>query len=108
MRFPGELKFPDLDHPGVPVDFKGRDYLGNWSYGLQLFDEQVWPWFQGGLTGRGCVAHSGAGGPSFWIDTRRNIVGIYLATCRLMNAATGDLQWDFDLFQSLVTAAVVD
>ncbi|MGD2101636.1 MAG: hypothetical protein PVG83_05315 [Acidimicrobiia bacterium] len=41
MRFPGELKFPDLDHPGVPVEFhiEGAqaelklegESLGKWS-----------------------------------------------------------------------------
>jgi CubicO group peptidase (beta-lactamase class C family) len=94
--------------PGIPVEFSGREFRGNWGYGLMLFDEQGWPWFHGGLLAAGCVSHSGAGGPSFWVDREQGVVGVYFATCLDMDANTGDLRWDFDLFQNLVTAAVID
>ncbi len=94
--------------PGIPVDFAGREYRGNWGYGLMLFDEQGWPWFHGGLLAAGCVSHSGVGGPSFWVDREQGVVGVYFVTCLDLDANTGDLRWDFDLFQNLVTAAVID
>ena len=46
--------------------------------------------------------------PSFWVDREQGVVGVYFATCLDMDANTGDLRWDFDLFQNLVTAAVID
>ena len=42
------------------------------------------------------------------MDPEQDVVGVYFATCLDMDANTGDLRWDFDLFQNLVTAAVID
>ena len=99
--------FSNLHIPFSTFNMRVVVSMGNFLQ-LMLFDEQGWPWFHGGLLAAGCVSHSGAGGPSFWVDREQGVVGVYFATCLDMDANTGDLRWDFDLFQNLVTAAVID
>src|SRR3989304_4949675 len=67
-----ELLGPD----GSPVTF---EFSGGYGYGLFPFLNTVVPYYNGGLASASSFSHSGAGGPYFWADPERDLVGVYLA-----------------------------
>ena len=94
--------------PGVGTDFFGHWHTeAGWGYGTNIIGTDRWPWFDGSLVSNGSFTHGGGGGTSFWVDPTLDLVGVYFSHCIDRNPA-GDMQWDADLFQNMVTAAVVD
>ena len=54
-----------------------------------------------------CRVDLGAAGIGIWVDPKHLIVGIYLSTIRTYDADTDEYDWDFDLFQNMVSAAII-
>lgn len=84
--------------------------FGQASYGLGLFvwAKLRWPYLNGDLAPRGTYGHGGGGGVRLWVDPVNEIVGIYLGIItrfhpRFEVPVTGN-----DLYQNMVTAAVMD
>jgi CubicO group peptidase (beta-lactamase class C family) len=79
----------------------------SWGYGFGVTSPTKWKYFDGSLQPLGSVGHSGAGGSSFWIDRKHELVGAYFEVCTRL---TDDYEflWNFDLFQNAITAAVDD
>jgi CubicO group peptidase (beta-lactamase class C family) len=95
--------------PGIGTEWLSRQHAeAAWGYGLNMIDTGRWPWADGSLTANGSFTHGGGGGCSFWVDPSQDLLGVYFSFCQARDPVTEDMMWDFDLFQNMVTAAVVD
>lgn len=94
--------------PGIGTDFGGWHEEASWGFGVDMIERERWRWFDGSLPANGSFCHGGAGGTLFWVDPSRDVVGVYFSHCLDIDPTTGEGHWDLDLFQNLVTAAVVN
>ena len=94
--------------PGIRAEFFGRSIAeAGWGYGPAIVQTQRWPWTVGTLVKDGAISHGGGGGTTFWVDPATDVVGVYFSYCTKFDPVTLEPAWDFDLFQNMVTAAVV-
>lgn len=94
--------------PGVGTDFLGLHAEASWGLGWAIQHDERWKWAGGTLTPKGTVSHLGAGGKCIWIDPVNEIVGVYFSVCLDIDFEIMEHHWNLDLFQNMVTAAVVD
>ena len=79
----------------------------SWGLGWMLHDTHPWKEARRGiLPSSSTFFHQGAAGIGIWVDPKYQIVGVYLSTIRSYDATTDEYQWDFDLFQNMVTSAL--
>jgi CubicO group peptidase (beta-lactamase class C family) len=93
--------------PGIParlLEFIAPE--ASWGYGWTLESPVKWEGYNGSLWPLGTINHSGFGGTVHWIDRVHEIVGVYIEAARTTQDL--DMQWNADLFQNAVTAAVDD
>ncbi|MEQ1948742.1 MAG: hypothetical protein ABL995_16250, partial [Bryobacteraceae bacterium] len=50
--------------------------------------------------------HQGVTGVAVWCDPTYQIAAVYLSTLRAFDASTDEFDWDFDLFQNLVSSTL--
>lgn len=86
--------------------FDGHD--ASFGHGWFVQTNQRWPWLNGTLTSIGSFAHGGAGGHMLWVDPVNDIVGVYLSVGLDIDFKRDGHRVNADLFQNLVTAAVID
>lgn len=93
--------------PGIGTEFLGYHEEASWGLGWTVQHDERWRWIGGTLPPKGTFYHMGAGGMCLWVDPFNEIVGVYLSVCLEID---DDLEhhWNLDLFQNMVTAAVVD
>lgn len=93
--------------PGIPV-FLGPNIRKEASYGYGWFvrTHEKWKYWDGSLQSQGEFHHQGAGGVLLWVDPRDEIVGVYFSVDL---AQTPDLEplWNADLFQNVISSAVI-
>lgn len=94
--------------PGIKTEFLGVHEEASWGLGWTIQDNERWRWCVGSLTPKGTFYHMGAGGYQIWIDPVNEIVGVYLSVCLDIDQETMEHHWNLDLFQNMVTAAVMD
>lgn len=95
--------------PGIKAEIAGHVFPeASFGLGWLVQGDLRYPWHNGTLTPKGTFWQSGAGGNQFWVDPFNEIVGVYLSVCLIDTGDSMDPQWDADLFQNMVTAAVVD
>jgi len=94
--------------PGVPaMGHDGRLVReGSWGLGWMIQGSSQWARGHGTLQPVGTYYHQGASGVAMWCDPINNILGIFLSTIRKFDSVTESFEWDFDLFQNLITAAL--
>ncbi len=94
--------------PGIPV-IMGPNLRKEASYGYGWFirTHEKWRYWDGSLQSEGEFHHQGAGGVLVWVDPRDEIVGVYFSVDLKQ---TPDLEplWNADLFQNVISSAVVD
>jgi CubicO group peptidase (beta-lactamase class C family) len=94
---------------GIGAEAFGRWHPeASWSLGWAVQDDERWPWVGSSLVSRGTIYHIGLGGHLLWIDPVHQIVGVYLSVSLDQDWEGQMLRGDADLFQNMVTAAVVD
>lgn len=93
--------------PGIQAAWGGRSVEASWGLGWMIQANNRWRWGNS-LVPVGSYSHGGAGGHLFWIDPFNDIVGVYLSVCSDVDEETSEHHWYADLFQNMVTAAVVD
>lgn len=94
--------------PGIGTDFFGTWHKeASWGLGIIVQGIERWPW-SGTLAPCGTFGHGGIGSNMLWIDRINEIVGVYLTVCTDIDMETNKRGWNFDLFQNMVTAAVVN
>lgn len=93
--------------PGIGTEFLGYHEEASWGLGWTVQHDERWRWIGGTLPPKGTFYHVGAGGMCLWVDPTNEIVGVYLSVCLEID---DDLEhhWNLDLFQNMVTAAVLD
>lgn len=95
--------------PGVPTDFFGKEHgEGSWGLGWMIQGDERWRWTNSTLTPTGTFYHLGFGGHCLWVDPVNEIVGVYLSVCLDIDEEATEHHCPMDLFQNMVTAAVVD
>jgi CubicO group peptidase (beta-lactamase class C family) len=94
--------------PGIGVDFGGWHDEACWGYGFSITGTERWRWYDGALVPAGSFGHGGLGGSAYWVDRDNDVVALYFSHCEDIDPEREEHHWDFDLFQNLVTAAVVD
>lgn len=88
----------------------GGELIPKSSWGLGWMMQDTYPWKEarrGILPSPSTFHHQGAAGIGIWVDPESEIVGVYLSTIRSYDAATDEYDWNFDLFQNMVSAAVI-
>ncbi len=96
-------------HAGSPIAAGGQ-LIPKSSWGLGWMLQDTYPWKEarrGILPSPSTFHHQGAAGIGIWVDPKHLIVGIYLSTIRTYDADTDEYDWDFDLFQNMVSAAII-
>lgn len=94
--------------PGISADFFGIDVEASWGLGWMVQGDNRWMWTNGTLTPPGTFYHTGAGGHLLWVDPVNEIVGVYLSVCLDIDMAIVEQRSPCDLFQNMVTAAVMN
>jgi len=88
----------------------GGQLIPKSSWGLGWMLQDTYPWKEarrGILPSPSAFHHQGAAGIGIWVDPEHQIVGVYLSTIRTYDADTDEYDWDFDLFQNMVSAAFI-
>jgi CubicO group peptidase (beta-lactamase class C family) len=94
--------------PGVPARFGLLQIpIASWGYGWAVESPVKWKYHHGSLWPLGVFSHSGGGGVNLWVDREHEIVGVYFEACIRGNPETKEQFWNVDLFQNLITSAVV-
>lgn len=93
---------------GLEAVMVGKSVEASWGLGWMIQSNRRWRWGNGTLTPVGSFGHPGIGGHHFWIDPENEIVGVYLSVCHARDLERSEHHWNLDLFQNMVTAAVVD
>ena len=70
--------------------------------------EEKWPYWTGSQQPVGTVYHQGIGACFLWMDWKHEVIGVYLVVAAKVDMQTFEHNWDLDLFQNMVTAAIVD
>lgn len=94
--------------PGVEARIGNSSIEASWGLGWQIQGNFRWRWGNSTLQPVGSYGHGGFGGSWFWIDPKNELIGVYLSVCTDIDMDAGDHHWNLDLFQNMVTAAVVD
>jgi CubicO group peptidase (beta-lactamase class C family) len=79
----------------------------SWGYGWAIESPSKWPYFHGTLQPLGALVHPGAGGAMFWVDPASELTAAYFEVTKELTPRF-EHKWGFDLFQNLITSAVVD
>lgn len=96
--------------PGIPAILPGETTPvdATWSLGWMIQGPERWKWHSSSLLPEGAIYHSGAGGHRLWVDRDAELVGVLLNVCLDIDTESIDQKANADLFQNMVTAAVVD
>lgn len=95
--------------PGIGSSFFGALHReASWGLGWSIQGDERWMWEAGSLVPKGTFGHGGAGGHSVWGDPANGVIGVYLSACLDIDLEKMEHHWHYDLFQNMVTAAVVD
>lgn len=94
--------------PGVGVELDRFHPEASWSLGWAIQHDERWKWCVGSLAPKGNFYHMGAGGHCIWVDPISEVVGVFLSVALDWDMETMNLNWNFDLFQNMVMAAVTD
>jgi len=96
--------------PGTGTINSFGDWIpeASWGLGWMVQSHPRWVYSQGALQPRGTFFHQGAGGSGMWVDPVNEIVGVFLSVCMHMHEKVDTTDWDYDLYQNMVTAAVAD
>lgn len=94
--------------PGIEATFGPRSVEASWGLGWMVQSNNRWRWGNGSLNPVGTFSHGGAGGHYFWIDPINEVIGVYLSVCLDIDEEQAEHHWNADLFQNMVTAAVMD
>jgi CubicO group peptidase (beta-lactamase class C family) len=94
--------------PGIPATSSAGCLVpeASWGLGWMVQGSSQWKRSHGTLQSLGTYYHQGAAGVALWCDPNHDILGVFLSTIRSFDASSQSFDWDFDLFQNLVTAAV--
>ncbi len=94
--------------PGIPVKM-GPSIRREASYGYGWFvrTNEKWTYWDGSLQSHGEFHHQGAGSVLPWVDPRDEIVGCYFNVDLAQTPALEPL-WKADLFQNVISSAVVE
>jgi CubicO group peptidase (beta-lactamase class C family) len=97
-----------IQTPGVPVIMGPAQHKeASYGYGWFIRSEENWRYWDGSLQSRGEFHHQGAGGVLVWIDPRDEIVSCYF-NVDLKETPELEPLWNADLFQNVISSAVVD
>lgn len=80
----------------------------SWGLGWMIQGPTRWAYSHGALQPRGTFHHQGLRGCGMWVDPINEIVGVYLSVGMAVHEEIEEDDWDYDLFQNMVTAAVAD
>jgi CubicO group peptidase (beta-lactamase class C family) len=80
----------------------------SWGLGWMIQGHARWAYSHGALQPRGTFYHQGLRGCGMWVDPINEIVGVFLSVAMHVHEAVEEDDWDYDLFQNMVTAAVAD
>lgn len=96
--------------PGVPAMGWGNRMIpeASWGLGWMIQGQEKWPYWTGSLQPVGTVYHQGIGACFLWMDLKHEVIGVYLTVATKVDFQTLEHNWDLDLFQNMVTAAIVD
>jgi CubicO group peptidase (beta-lactamase class C family) len=78
----------------------------SWGLGWMVQAPSPWMYAHGSLQAPGTYYHQGASGVGMWVDPTNGVVGVYLSVLRRIEPRTEHFEWDFDLFQNMVSAAI--
>jgi CubicO group peptidase (beta-lactamase class C family) len=94
--------------PGIPARSVDGLWIkeASWGLGWMLQGDARWRYGHGSLQPVGSYYHQGGSGTAIWVDPLHEIVGVFLSTAR--DFQSGEISWDFDLFQNLVMSALDD
>ena len=94
--------------PGIPVvmypDIRKE---ASYGYGWFVRTHEKWKYWDGSLQSYGEFHHQGAGGVLLWVDPRDEIVGVYFSVV-LQQTPNLEPLWNADLFQNVISSAVID
>jgi CubicO group peptidase (beta-lactamase class C family) len=94
--------------PGVPVKMgRGSHKEASYGYGWFIRTLEKWRYWDGSLQSVGEFHHQGAGGVLLWVDPRDEIVSTYFSV-DLKETPQMEPLWNADLFQNVISSAVVD
>jgi CubicO group peptidase (beta-lactamase class C family) len=94
--------------PGIGIEFVGERHAeASWGYGWAVQSNEKWMYYRGSLRSPRAFDHAGLGGVYLWVDPMYEMVGIYFSVGAEM-LPSGRLKTCADLFESAVTAAVMD
>ena len=95
--------------PDVPAKMEGLELKeASWGYGFGVGGADPIAYFRGGTASRGSLRHAGAGGIGCWVDPTLAITGVYYELVTEEDKFGFAKSSAFDLFEDVVTAAVVD
>lgn len=95
--------------PGVAADLFGEEHgEASWGLGWTVQGDERWRWAGGTLVPKGTFYQLGFGGHCLWIDPVNEVVGVYLSVCLDIDEEINEHHSPMDLFQNMVTAAVLD
>jgi len=96
--------------PGIPTEGWGGRMIpeSSWGLGWMIQGPEKWPYWTGSLQPLGTVYHQGIGASFMWIDIPNEVIGVYLTIATEFDMGVGEPNWDLDMFQNMVSAAVID
>jgi CubicO group peptidase (beta-lactamase class C family) len=96
--------------PGTGVANWDRVWIpeASWGLGWMVQASNRWKYDHGALQPVGSFYHQGAASAGVWADHASGVIGIYLSLGGLRSRETLDSDWEFPVFQNMVTAAVSD
>lgn len=80
----------------------------SWGLGWMVQGTSRWRRAHGSLQPVGTFYHQGASGVAIWADPSSKVLGIFLSVISRMSPQTEEFFWEFDRFQNMVMAAVLD
>lgn len=94
--------------PGIKTEFLGQaPSEASWGLGWMIQSDDRWRWANATLPPKGTFYHGGIGGHLIWVDPVNEIVGVHLSVCLDIDVDKNEMHWNLDLFQNMVTAAIV-
>ena len=80
----------------------------SWGLGWMIQGQEKWPYWTGSLQPLGTVYHQGIGTSFMWIDIPNEVIGVYLTIATEFEMGGFEHYWDLDMFQNMVSAAVIN
>lgn len=96
--------------PGVGCEGWGGRQVpeASWGLGWMIQDQERWPIWTGSMQPLGTVYHQGIGACMLWFEPATEVIGVFLSVAAEFDPMTFRHSWDVDLFQNMVSTALVD